>query len=106
MGLGAISVVAAYQLPLPPYRVGDVLHSISHWFKMALGGFSLPILKSIHGGKQIKPTKPMGSVMGTKKVVSGVGEGKQGDGSITELGEIVEVAMFVLTHYSRMVGVV
>jgi hypothetical protein len=38
----------------------------------------------------------MGLVMGTKKVVTVVGEGKQGDGSTTELGGIVDVAMLAL----------
>ena len=39
MGLGAITDATAHQLPLPPHRVGNGLHSISGQLKVGLGWF-------------------------------------------------------------------
>jgi hypothetical protein len=36
MGLGAIGVATTNWPPVPAYRVGNMLHSISGWFKVAL----------------------------------------------------------------------
>ena len=37
MVLGAISGATSYRPPGPPCRVGNMLHSISGWFKVGLG---------------------------------------------------------------------
>ena len=81
-GLGAISGTTTHWLPLPPYRVGNMLHSMSGRFKMGLGWLVNACSSHFIGGGGYKPTKPRGSVPEI-----------QGDNCTTEPDGIMEVAM-------------
>ena len=69
MVLGAISGATSYWPPLPSYRVGNMIHSISCLFKVFSEGIvNTYSSHSIHRKEQYKPTKPRGAIMGTKGV--------------------------------------
>jgi hypothetical protein len=71
-GTSVISGSTTYRPPLPPYRVGNGLHSIMGWFKVCLGLLVNACSSNfIHGEVgSFKPTKPRGS---TRAMMEGGG---------------------------------
>ncbi len=75
MGVDVISGATTYPPPLPPYKIGDGIHSISGLFKVVSRGLFKPIKSRVISWYE------------------GVYPGQQGDGSTTEPSGIMEVAM-------------
>ena len=87
MGSSAISGGTPYQPPLPSYRIGNELYSISSRFRMDIvwlvNAYSSHSIHDMGGRGQFKLTKPRGSIYGM-----------QGDGSTIKPGGFMEIAMF------------
>ena len=85
MVLGAISGATSQWPPLPSCRVGNMLHSISGWFKVGLGWLVNAYSSHfIHNAKEVGQQSTEGPFLGM-----------QGDGFASKPGGIVEVAVWL-----------